>query len=330
MKPAAQIEAEAAAWLARRDAGRWLAGDDVDFERWIAASTAHRVAYLRLETAWQKSDRLRALNPDDLLVEDAADDRSCNVEQPLARAARVRWLGGGVAAALAAASAFFMFVAAGMQYETPVGGFQRLPPLADGSRIELNTDTKIEVAYSDGERRIELDRGEAFFSVAKDKARPFIVEAGDYRVIAVGTAFSVHREGDAIEVLVTEGKVRIERDSALRRVARPMLVAAGHKADINMDAPVVRSVAETDYDHQLGWREGVLIFDNQPLREVAAEFNRYNRQKLVIADPRVGDVTVGGTFRPTNVAGLTRLLGPGFGVKAVPVGDDRILLQMAE
>jgi transmembrane sensor len=329
MRPAAQIEFEAADWLARRDAGRWRAGDDKAFEQWIAASTAHRVAYLRLEAAWRKSDRLRALNPGDLLVDEAADDWTCDAEQPLERASRVRWLGGGVAA-LAAASAFFMFVGAGVQYETPVGGFQRLPPLTDGSHIELNTDTKIEVAYSDAERRIDLDRGEAFFSVAKDKARPFIVDAGHYRVVAVGTAFSVYREGDAIEVLVTEGKVRIERDPALRQGTGPLLVAAGHKADIDADAPVVRSVAETEYDHQLGWREGLLVFDDQPLREVAAEFNRYNRQKLVIADPKVGDITVGGTFRPTNVAGLTRLLGPGFGVKAVPVGDDRIVLQMAE
>src|SRR5262249_47175706 len=107
----------------------------------------------------------------------------------------------------------------GGRYSTPVGGIDNVA-LADGSRMTLNTDTRIRVALTETERRIELDKGEGFFEVAKDPSRPFVVYAGNKRVVAVGTKFSVRRENDDVEVIVTEGRVRLGQQSFLPSTAR--------------------------------------------------------------------------------------------------------------
>jgi transmembrane sensor len=232
-----------------------------------------------------------------------------------------------VAALAAAAAAAWLMIGRVDEHVTPVGGFERVP-LADGSRVELNTDTAIEVAYSRNRRRVDLERGEAFFQVAKDARRPFVVDAGTYQVTAVGTAFSVRRDELGTEIVVTEGTVRVDRSDGLRP-GRPLLVHAGAAAALGRDGPVVSQVSLAQVEGDLGWRQGVLVFADRPLREVAAEFNRYNRRQLVVVDPEVGNVLIAGRFRPTNLDGLVRLLEPGFGVEAVPQGSDRILLKFS-
>lgn len=271
------------------------------------------------------ADRLRALGPGS--VEPARPTNAYDVPTGFRQWVRRSLVAGGVATAMAAGSAWLIIGGGGSEYVTPIGGFERLP-LADGSQVELNTDTKVEVAYSDGRRRIELDRGEAYFNVTKDKNRPFVVDAGPYDVIAVGTAFSVRRNGEDIDVFVTEGRIRVESDEGA--TARPVLVSAGQKVSIRAGVSAVAATDEAEHRRQLSWREGMIILDNRPLREVAAEFNRYNEQKLVVLDPKVGAVTMGGTFRPGNLPGFIRLLEPGFGIKAVPDGEKRIILTFAE
>ena len=108
-----------------------------------------------------------------------------------------------------AAGAYLWFQSSENRYTTPIGGIASVP-LQDGSNITLNTATEVHVALTGRERDIDLERGEAFFQVAKDAKRPFVVNAGRKRVIAVGTQFSVLRDGDDIRVIVSEGTVRIE------------------------------------------------------------------------------------------------------------------------
>lgn len=328
MRLASQVEDESARWLARHDAGGLDPAEQAEFRRWLSASTAHRVAFIRMKSAWTKADRLRLVAGGGLSASDLVDDR---FEEPPAdgRPSWRRWrLPAGAATFAAAATAAWMLLAGPHDYATPVGGFERIP-LADGSRVELNTNTAIGVSYGRRGRRVELERGEAFFQVARDESRPFVVKAGEFRVTAVGTAFSVRREGAAIELVVTEGVVRVDHGEG-PPVGTPLLVPAGRRAQLEQTGPIVTRASDAQMEAELGWRDGVLVFDDRPLRELVAEFNRYNRRQLVVLDPAVGNIRVAGRFRPTNLDGLLRLLRPGFGVEAVPHGSDRIVLRLAQ
>lgn len=323
MTPASQTDAEAAAWLARRDAGEWQPSDQAALDDWASACTANRIALLRLQAVWDKADRLRAIAGSIAIVPEPETE----LHSEFGRALRRRWYAPltAVAAAIAAVAAPLLLIDERAEvYATPVGGFQRLP-LADGSRVEINTDTRLELRFSEEERRVELDQGEAFFDVASDRTRPFVVSTGGYRVIAVGTAFSVRKLGGTVAVIVTEGRVRLERGGGPEGPGNSALVSAGHVVNVSEAVAVVRPAPAETLAESLSWRDGLLVFNDQPLGEVAAEFNRYNRRQLLV-DPSAADVVVGGSFRATNLEGFLRLLEHGFGVRPEPAGD-RLLLR---
>lgn len=329
MNEAADIERQAAEWLVRREGESWSQSDQVAFDGWVAESTANRIAVLRLETAWNKAGRLRAsalTALDEAPVEaSAANDAREGAAEPETRR-RWRVWPALVAASLAAVAipVYNQFQTADT-YATPIGGFQQLP-LADGSRVDLNTNTQLAVDYSGEERLVQLSKGEAFFKVAKDTKRPFVVQAGEYRVVAVGTAFTVKLRGREVEVVVTEGRVRIEGPTQAGVPARPTFASAGQTAVATSAAPVVRPVAAEEIDNALSWRDGLLIFDGRPLGDVAAEFNRYNRAQLVV-DPSATGVIIDGTFRATNVDGFVRLLKQGFNVEGQREATGEIVLK---
>jgi transmembrane sensor len=328
MESSLEIEARAGAWLARRESGDWSAEEQARLAQWLEASTANRVAYLRQEAAWECALRLQALKgstPDGevpslenwRLTPFVSDGRA-----PKSR----RWRIPDVRRLAVAASVAFLAITLGIgawmwldrrpsAYKTPVGVTAAVP-LPDGSQVTLNTDSEIQVAVTETERRIDLKRGEAFFIVAKDPERPFIVTAGGKRVVAVGTAFSVRRHGEDIRVLVTEGKVRIEEDT---------FVTAGGIARAGEAGVVVRQDTLVQIEDYLSWRSGYLIFRETPLREAVEEFNRYNAQKILITGPRVADLRFSGKIRPTSVEPFIRLLEESFPVRAQRAGR-KILL----
>lgn len=322
MNSAADIEQAAAEWLVRREGAGWSDADQAAFDSWVGADTAHRIAVIRLETVWRKAGRLRASV---LRGGEAPTPIAPAGDEPV-RVLRRRWLWpAAIAASLALISVpLYQSVTTAETYATAVGGFQHFP-LDDGSRVDLNTNSRLDVAYTKAVRRLDLERGEAFFKVAKNPGRPFVVRAGAYNVTAVGTAFTVRLRGDNIDVVVTEGRVRIDPPAAGGVPARPIFAAAGQAASATGATLVVRPVSATAMDMALSWRDGLLIFEGRPLGDVAAEFNRYNRVQLVV-DPSATGVVVDGSFRATNVAGFLRLLEQGFGVESVPDGQtERIL-----
>jgi transmembrane sensor len=176
---------------------------------------------------------------------------------------------------------------------------------------------------------VELKHGEAFFEVSKDPTRPFIVRAGDKRVVAVGTKFSVRRDGDDIEVIVTEGKVRVEdgpaAQSSRANGSAEVFLTPGSIARASEAGVLVQRKTLPEAEEQLSWRTGVLMFRNQSLQEAIVEFNRYNARKIVIQDPAVASLKIEGNFRATNVEAFVRLLESGFSVRA-QVGPDQIVL----
>jgi transmembrane sensor len=368
MKSREHAESAAAAWIARREREDWSAVDEAELNRWIAESVDNRVAWLRVHTAWQQTSRLKSLvstaqpgtvpAPEEIRQPffDAASDagstapgdslQSENEHVPPqvrsrkpALGSRVQLIGIAASVLLAMASVLaWHLMPRGPAYHTEIGALQAVP-LPDGSRVTLNTNTALRVNVTPSERRVNLDRGEAYFEVAKDPNRPFVVQAGDKRVVAVGTQFSVRRENNELRIFVAEGTVRLESAEASRTgqtgaataaggnasVEHPILLPAGSIARAEADNVLVREKPVIEVEQLLSWRTGHLVFDKTPLADAAAEFNRYNTRKIVIQDPRVAAIPVGGSFRATNVDGFVRLISSDLSINATQQGDTIVL-----
>lgn len=229
----------------------------------------------------------------------------------------------------------------GARYVTAVGKMTTVA-LADGSQVTLNTDSSIRVRFTAGERRITLGKGEAFFDVAKDASRPFIVSAGASRVIAVGTKFSVRRDGTDLRLAVSEGKVRVEGTAAAMRWqqvpashAKPEAAAARREPEVLVVAgSVLRTThselllqehATAEVDRLLSWRQGFVSFKDTSLAAAVAEFNRYNPRQMIIADPAVAAIKIGGNFRADNLDAFLWLLQNGFPVSVEQHADSIVL-----
>lgn len=349
MADSRQIEQAAAEWLARRDADAWAAHDQQALDAWLAERTEHRVAFLRLESAWSEAGRLRALAaglPAGVVpartqpaASTAADGNTLASPHDLRQVTFAprqaetsgRWRR-SVAAALALAVVGSMawggWQLSGLEqasYASGIGQLQTVA-LADGSTATLSSDSRLDVRMSRGERHVALTQGEAFFDVARDAQRPFVVEAQGRRVAAVGTRFSVRSDPEALRVVVTEGKVRLQSMAGTDGRAQPeALLPAGSVATAGRNGVLVRSLPLADAERYLEWRSGYLSFDDTSLAAAAAEFNRFNKHKVELGDAAVGELRVGGNFRWSNTEGFVRLLEQGFPVRAERHAD-RIVL----
>jgi transmembrane sensor len=328
-----EIEQAAAAWLARRDREGWSDADEPALREWLSASLARRVAFVRLENAWAQTGRLKALLAAGYDVKLSAGGPTAlrsgaTARQPDRRGAPARFM-----ARIAIAATFLICSTLGAvwlvmahpdaSYRTAIGGIKAVP-MKDGSTVTLNTDSNIRVALSDTERRVDLDKGEAFFEVAKDLHRPFVVRVGDERVIAVGTKFSVRREADDVRVIVTEGHVRVERAVAHQQAAAALL-SKGSVAVAGAAGVLVQDEALPDVEERLSWRLGFVVFHETRLSDAVAELNRYNERQIAIDDPALGLMRIGGHFRSNNAEGFVRLLAEALPIR-VENKDDRIVL----
>jgi transmembrane sensor len=214
-------------------------------------------------------------------------------------------------------------------FSTSIGGFQRIV-LEDQSAIELNTDSEVRVALTPQLRKVELVRGEASFEVAHDASRPFIVSAGNTAVRAVGTKFDVHRLENSIEVTVDEGKVAIGTPSLLEMkvdvlpITIPQ-ITAGQTATASGNGVKLKTLPKDDLARKLAWQNQMLVFDGDSLADVVAQFNRYNARQLVIADPALATLRIGGYFRPTNLDAFISVLQSDFGIRAEKQGNRLVL-----
>ena len=324
MSPAEHIEETAARWLLRREEPEWSQADAAALEAWLEESFAHKAAFWRLEHGWERAGRLAAL-------------RSPEPPAPAARRARRpaqarrglrHWQPAAIAASLVVAIAAGMWAASGSfgvtpkTYATEVGG-RATVPLEDGSRVELNTATTLRTKVTRGERQVWLDRGEAYFDVAKDEGRTFTVDAGRRRVVVLGTRFSVRRDGDKLTVAVVEGRVRVEPAEGEAGAAAQVLTrgdtALADGASLIVTHRPVDAVVE-----QLSWRDGMLTFDQSTLGQAAAEFNRYNRKQVVVRGA-AANVRIGGAFEAGNVDAFARLLRQAYGLQVTDNGSQVVV-----
>jgi transmembrane sensor len=203
--------------------------------------------------------------------------------------------------------------------------------LSDGSIVQLEPETTLRVRFRTDERLVVLERGRALFRVAKNPRRPFLVHADGATVRAVGTAFGVEHRPAGIVVTVAEGSVAITaqgsgRESLLtpRAIATPVqLITAGEQLTVQSSGATQR-VRQVDTARALAWADGRLVFENDTLADVIAEFNRYNRTRLRIADPQLAARRVSGVFEATDTETLLAFIRAGTRVAVTRKGDDEI------
>ncbi len=199
--------------------------------------------------------------------------------------------GVGLAFAGVIAAAVLGLKMLGPTYQTPIGG-QRHVQLADGTRVQLNTDTALKVRFGVGVRRVDLIRGQAFFDVAHNAALPFIVTAGSTEVRAIGTRFDVRREPDGVKVVLAQGKVLVSESGAR---STPWTLSAGQTVTTGDKAQGARPLA-ADLAIETAWTTGHLTFRDTPLAEAVREINRYSREKIVLGPGVPPDGRINGTF----------------------------------
>lgn len=341
-----EIEARAADWIAERDRcdGQLHPVRQAELDTWLAAATAHRVAWLRLDQAWQRAERLRALQPAAPLLPPApppprrrsvpsgpdGERRGAGGLGGWAglRAGASAWLGArsGLQCGAAGLGLATLALVVGLQLtpaDSPLDhrterGQRELVTLADGTRLTLNTATQLRSAVTPQARQVWLERGEAFFDVAHDAKRPFVIHAGHQTVTVLGTKFSLYREGDKLRVAVLEGRVQVQGDQG----SRPTLLTRDHAALADAGSVLVTQQTPQQLQASLGWLQGKLVFNEVSLAEAARQFNRYGHKQLVIQDDAAARIAIGGVFDASNVDAFARLLHAGFGLEVKVVGEE--------
>ena len=269
------------------------------FNQWLSQSLQHQCAYAAIERTWSTL-RTGAHEPEILALR---HETALRLTRDASRSLRVLRFAAAVGLVLVLGSVAVMLssprsvlawvfeplnVETGRTYTTTVG--ERLAvTLRDGSQVTLDTQSRLRVAFSKRERTVELLRGQALFEVAKDRNRPFVVEARNQRLVALGTAFDVRMDDSQIKVTMIEGSVCVEHAMG----AVPILTAG---QQLVVDAQSEASVHPADPERATSWRRGQIIFDDERLANAVREINRYSELKIVLADPTLADLELSGAF----------------------------------
>lgn len=349
-----EIEEHSAQWVAAMDRGL-SAEEKLSLESWLQESPLHAETLVKVASTWDLLDVLRPIAQ--LLPLDESPRGTETVPGALTIEApqqqkKFNWLPLAAASViLAAASLLILNMPSTAKPETDIDiasndvfsstyttevGQRSMVNLPDGSVVNLNTNSELMVRFTNNHRNVTLTRGEAFFQVAKDTAAPFSVAAGTNSVTAVGTAFNVEiNAARAVEVTVTEGRVQLDRigepkiQSAVAESDTPASVFLSHGEKVIVSESGLRSAVakSNDFDTQLAWREGRLIFQGEPLHEVIDEINRYTSLTFTIVDPSIRNIPVGGFFRAGDTAQLLLVLEQNFGISSQRQGQ---LIRLAQ
>lgn len=283
-----KIDHEAFEWVARKFARGLSDAESGAFDAWYAAASRHQGAYVRAMAIYN------AINLATVPPSPAAELFDATEKHAMSR--RGLLIYGAMAACLAATVGTIGFTALRNDkvLTTAKGEFRKVP-LQDTSIATINSGSQIEVEFTGNRRKINLRKGEAWFEVAKDKSKPFIVEAGDARILAVGTAFSVRRFANGTEVLVTEGTVEVWSQD---QTAQRRQLTAGERAFLAQEASAISVTRQPlEVNRKLAWREGKLVLKNQTLNDAVADFNRYSPKTIVIRDAALREKRLFGQYK---------------------------------
>lgn len=317
---APHVEEEAAAWVARLDTSPLDATESAAFAAWLAGSPAHKAAFERYEGLWAEFDQLAGA-PRPPMPAASANDAA-------ARSPSWHMLAASVALLLLVGGFFLVRSpwnsASEPVYATQIGE-QRAVTLVDNSRITLNTDTSIRQVFSEHERRLELQRGEALFEISADSSRPFVVFTPAGTVTAIGTKFVVRiTEDGQLNVLVTEGRVVVAPSVAAGAVRAPrdhQSLSAGEELRIDTERTMRSRIDTEEASRALAWRQGDIVFSGVPLSSAAAEMQRYSNIRIHV-DPAAAHFSVGGYFRTNNVEAFLQTIEQAFPVRVERERDE--------
>ena len=351
-----EIRLVAARWAIRRDRGL-SSTESIDYELWLAADPRHAVAMQRSSSAWSLLDRI----PENVAAPVLATAtrrrffwRRSFVIGSLAAAAAL------AAMRFARPSALAPSPVANAQAVAASAGPRQLM-LSDGTVVQLNTGGKVIEQFTSVERRVLLARGEAHFAVTKNPARPFVVRARNLEVRAVGTAFNVNLQSAVVDVLVTEGVVELqqavgpglvfessrgERDTQNGRptsgrpttlianqLAVVSLAPTSHSATTSAASPapatvvVVTTATAEEIARTLAWQAPLLRLGGATLAELVLEFQRRSGQRVILADPALASLRVGGRFRADDLDGFTHLLATTLDLEVDHGADGTLVLR---
>jgi transmembrane sensor len=310
--------AEASVWIVRLHGPHRTPELEAGFRQWLAASADNAAEFERVTSVWESAPHACT----------AGLPRVTRWSEPKPKPT-YRWaIAASVIVAITAGAWLASQLWLNPDYATGIGE-QRTVPLDDGSRIALNSDSEVKIEFTSDTRRVRLVHGEAFFDVAHNTARPFIVVAGDHQVTAVGTAFEVRYDLGQVDVTLVEGKVNVTRaesnpqdaprelsssetGSVAKTVAGGYVMVPGERLHIARNTPV--KVDEPRIDVVTAWRRGEVMLDNTPLSDAVAEMNRYNKSALVIDEPRIAGLRVSGIYHTGDSEGFAQTVANLYGL----------------
>lgn len=312
---------EAAAWVARLDGREPAAAERATFDDWIARDPAHAAAYAEALRTWR-----------DLAAMRGSEQYRALLGTPTLRERMVSALRGPRWAALAVGvAAIVAFVWLGFsldvlpflhrptQVATQLAEVREMT-LPDGTRIVLGAQSQIDFLVTGKTRHATVISGDAFFAVAHDATRPFVVETGDYTVRVLGTQFEIRRRPDTVRVAVSEGRVAVKRVD----MEDASVLMSGAAWTAGSSGVEVRPVDAMDVG---AWRSGRLVYDNAALRDIVADANRYTRSHIVVVDPQLETLRLTTSFRTSQVDGMVETLQAALPLVAERRANGDILLR---
>jgi transmembrane sensor len=311
--PSEEVRAKAAAWVAQLHDQQRSADLDARVRAWLGESEDHRRAFTRMTQAWERAGGIRMRARRDTLATGRGGHSRFNP-----------W-------AATAAATLVLAVTAAVYYwrDTAVVtgvGQQQVRLLRDGTRVVLNTDTRIEVNYDERARRVRLIHGEAWFDVSQQPTRPFLVSVDGQEIRALGTSFIVRHDGiQDLSVILVEGRISVapigQHDEAASQ--SPQILSPGQRLIISRNhAPAVDRPALT---HITAWEHGRVEFEETPLGDAAKEMNRYSKRHVIVASADIARLRIGGVFRAGDSDEFARIVTATFGLRAERSGTDIVL-----
>ncbi len=346
-KSSSPIESEALAWIAQLDGDNVSEKDLTAFREWVNRSPAHAKEIRELNSLWGELNVLTDMV--EPIAEADAVSRQLRRREHF-RTWRRRWaLPVGALASLALISIAVSNYQKDSRpdivqtaqvklpkiYQTRIGEHQKYI-LADGSKVTLNTGSRLEVDFRDDQRRVRLLKGEVLFDVAHDASRPFLVFAGDGIVRAVGTAFVVYLQGNEFDVIVSEGAVELSsvlptpatevREPNSKKLASLGIVKAGHKAKYENAAASIATLSDVEMTTKMSWQNGLITFNGETLEEVIQEVKRYTELKIEIRDIELKTLQVGGVFKSGDTESVFANLKANFNIDTLTTGPSSVAL----
>ncbi|MBX2847383.1 MAG: FecR domain-containing protein [Acidiferrobacterales bacterium] len=326
----------ASEWVAKLDGGELSEADQQRLTEWLQADPLNREALANQLQQWSDMDVLSELALLDLN------------EKPFGMVARFKQLLplSGLTGAVVSFASLLVVISwlscghfssneIGLQLaiETEVGE-RKSEALPDGSFVHVNTISSAQITYTRDERSVILRSGEAFFDVAPEVDRPFVVYAADTTVRAVGTAFSVYNNNGEISVAVTEGSVEF-MSAGISKIIAAIEQGSGSRSNGNVATyrdqhTQVDTQPASEVTRRLSWQDGMLEFRGEPLEYVVQQLSRYTDAQIVIVDDDIKDIRLGGYFKIGDIEGLASTLALGFNIQVDVISEDLIQVSRGE